>query len=560
MNEPQEGIIFEESSAESWIDPNANRDLSDSISAKSPTKTNAPTPAVSHLRTHSDLVQYTQLDMMTTPPLSSSTASPPIFPSSPMPSSSLVSSTPPGMTAASGTQYASIINPASNTSDYIVMTPTSGNTSSTSSLKRSGLIDHPSKVEDFIPTGVTSPSSQSSYTPQDDEAYQVMSPIESSSMSKAIPVKKTNGKPTNGTEDEAYIVMSPLSSAKSELKNSVDKKKTESPLTRRSKLDIALEQKTSDTRVDSSQEYEVMSPVNVDPERLKRISEEDGGNDPTPLSAIEERLSGVTTLGHTPGTPIHLRGDHGTTGGARPKQYARSTGSKRSSFCSDADGRWSPTSEMWAEHAVKAEEIDNQDYYPIDYSSSSRPGLGKSTASAIPIPSSAAVNCQRMSPASSGSLISGSTPNSVTESRLPHEFHFETKAKSYLRDDDETPDPPSHPLHQPRAHSISVSSSGSGTIKTGSQTGVANSGYRSRTGSITNRLIEIPYAKTHKLSPSQFKTPTGQSPNLISRFDNWFRSRTGSVPSRPPFANRRRHRTQSEGEKDSPENQEPEDK
>ena len=59
-----------------------------------------------------------------------------------------------------------------------------------------------------------------------------------------------------------------------------------------------------------------------------------------------------------------------------------------------------------------------------------------------------------------------------------------------------------------------------------------------------------------KTSPSAGASTAsiGQSPNLLTR---WFRSRTGSVPSKPDgMKGRRRHRTQSEGEKDSPENQE----
>ena len=45
----------------------------------------------------------------------------------------------------------------------------------------------------------------------------------------------------------------------------------------------------------------------------------------------------------TPGPPpVHMRSDSSSSitgyGGARPKQHSRSTGSKRSSFCSEGDG------------------------------------------------------------------------------------------------------------------------------------------------------------------------------------------------------------------------------
>jgi hypothetical protein len=44
------------------------------------------------------------------------------------------------------------------------------------------------------------------------------------------------------------------------------------------------------------------------------------------------------------------------------------------------------------------------------------------------------------------------------------------------------------------------------------------------------------------------------SPTVASRFESLFRVRAGSVPTRPPFLERRRHRTQSEGEQDADKN------
>ena len=44
---------------------------------------------------------------------------------------------------------------------------------------------------------------------------------------------------------------------------------------------------------------------------------------------------------------------------------------------------------------------------------------------------------------------------------------------------------------------------------------------------------------------------TGQSPSsMAARLTGWIRHRTGSVPSKSAISGRRRHRTQSEGEKD----------
>ena len=66
----------------------------------------------------------------------------------------------------------------------------------------------------------------------------------------------------------------------------------------------------------NNREYEIMSPVSVDPEKLMN---------PAPLSAIEERLTGGGGGGGlgTPGTPVHARSDSSSSigfGGARPKQ------------------------------------------------------------------------------------------------------------------------------------------------------------------------------------------------------------------------------------------------
>ena len=45
-------------------------------------------------------------------------------------------------------------------------------------------------------------------------------------------------------------------------------------------------------------------------------------------------------------------------------------------------------------------------------------------------------------------------------------------------------------------------------------------------------------------------TQAGTSPNtMAARLGSWFRTRAGSVPARPSMDGKRRHRTQSEGEK-----------
>ena len=63
--------------------------------------------------------------------------------------------------------------------------------------------------------------------------------------------------------------------------------------------------------------------------------------------------------------------------------------------------------------------------------------------------------------------------------------------------------------------------------------------------------VQVPSSSTlggpkHSV-PNQF----GTSPNstMASRLGSWFRNRAGSVPAKPSFSGRKRHRTQSEGEK-----------
>jgi len=70
------------------------------------------------------------------------------------------------------------------------------------------------------------------------------------------------------------------------------------------------------------------------------------------------------------------------------------------------------------------------------------------------------------------------------------------------------------------------------------------------------RHIDIPSSKSSSrsnISPFGRTPPSGASgsPTVAARLEGWFRHRAGSVPNRPPLQERRRHRTQSEGEKDT---------
>lgn len=670
---PATDTIFEESSAESCIDPAALRQMDSHLDYPIHT---GPGVTVSHQRTNSDHVMYTRVDIQN-------------YPGDPRGPNSAISSFASPPTTNSEIQYASIMAlkatpTATADSDYMDMTPKStAANSATSSLKR-----HTGTSSLLMEANITSPSSQSSYLALDDNedsAYHVMSPLgpptnintttttntthpnlpgggasssSSSSRSNSIILKDkplirdsnsslpisssrkasavstttsnvnviaTNIStksaqqqpaptvpPTMSEGDDDYMAMSPVTSNSvpsnisanqqpvplsklghfnnnnnilnndssnsngvTNRTNKVDTTPSTSSIVNttplsgqisRKNMDIPLKKQTTnssnDVRYSTNeynnklppqesdpplQDYEVMSPVSV----FRPLTEPLTGT-AQPLRAIEEQLGG-----YNPGTPTHMRSE--ISGGARRKtshSHVRSverTGSKRNSFCSDVDGRWSPIDMPVIDQ--EALDAETPDYVPIDYSQS---GAG------IPIPMG-----PRMSPASSNSVISG-TPNS-TESRFP-DFNHDSligvpmipssqskKAQSYIRHDDD--DSYEHPNHIPqRAYSISSGKGSSDLSSSGA--GAA----RVRTGS-TSRFMDIPgRGSRSKLTPSPYgKTPpsaasgvpAGQSPKFIARLDSFFRNRTGSVPSKSNFIRRRRHRTQSEGEKD--ENEEEED-
>merc|ERR1719471_2177740 len=226
---------------------------------------------------------------------------------------------------------------------------------------------------------------------------------------------------------------------------------------------------------------------------------------------------------------------------------------------------------------------------------------GASRNTAIPIPRGSVgtgpsgVHHGWMSSPSSGSFLSG-TPNSnseaATELTLGHR-----NVISYLRPDDDPPDndnaatelakphPPLKPYPvTPATAAAAIAAAAAAANKPPISTS-SNSSGRSRTSSLT-KFIEMPLGSSSRskgLSPSPFgrtppaaphTTPLGQSPAAnaassaagaggpppttsgLTALAGWFRSRAGSVPSRPSLSSRRRHRTHSEGEKDSQDNQE----
>ena len=153
---------------------------------------------------------------------------------------------------------------------------------------------------------------------------------------------------------------------------------------------------------------------------------------------------------------------------------------------------------------------------------------------------------QRMSPASSGSLISG-TPNSL-KGVDSFSAHTSELSKSNNDDRDATTvgrksDLSHHEEHKPsfihnRAYSLSSSNRPPTVSSSNSSIGSAlvPANRQNTTGDVV----------TGKLSTT---INSGTSPNtMAARLGSWFRTRAGSVPSRPSI-NGRRNRTQSEGEK-----------
>ena len=157
---------------------------------------------------------------------------------------------------------------------------------------------------------------------------------------------------------------------------------------------------------------------------------------------------------------------------------------------------------------------------------------------------------QRMSPASSGSLISG-TPNSFkgVDAFSSHTSDFDkcnnddgdpslNNSKERSQNDD---------IQKPsfiQSRAFSVSSSNRPPAVSSS-----NSSVGSALGSSCKQNTSVD-STTGK---SSVKVPTtnqsGTSPNtMAARLGSWFRTRAGSVPARPPLSGRRRHRTTSEGE------------
>jgi hypothetical protein len=237
-----------------------------------------------------------------------------------------------------------------------------------------------------------------------------------------------------------------------------------------------------------------MSPgVSHAPSSITGMSHEDSH---TSLAMLEESLGG-----HWRSSPRH----------ASPsfiKERSRPD-SKRNSSCFDDSEHW----EAWRyeDPPMGPDENYAMVYYP-----------GR-TSGARPTPHS------RLSPSSSSSALSG-TPS--RDSDFHDRLH---QISSYIRDDDDD----------------SV-----GRVTTRPPTSASsNTNRRSLTATTPRHIPSSTNSSRSNISPFG-KTPPSLlagSPTIVSRLEGLFRHRAGSVPSRPPVE-RRRHRTQSEGEKDATQN------
>ena len=152
------------------------------------------------------------------------------------------------------------------------------------------------------------------------------------------------------------------------------------------------------------------------------------------------------------------------------------------------------------------------------------------------------------------SSISTTQPMTAVISRL----RLDNDEPLDLDVEDEDQDETVVATHNPRAYSV-----GSRPPITGSNSSVSTTGSGSASSRhIKSRFIDIPGATTasgtsgtgtgshsSSISPGAALL-VGQSPSMAARLGSWIRHRTGSVPSKSAVSVRRRHRTQSEGEKD----------
>ncbi len=282
--------------------------------------------------------------------------------------------------------------------------------------------------------------------------------------------------------------------------------------------------------------YLVMSPV--EPEKHKHPEEDFAKRRATP--PVKMRATSIDSNG---GARPKTRGRYGGRGGQK-------SDSQRSSLCLD-DHPEVAGSKHWGINPSSPPEMEEIDYAPIAFHGGSHqsnhvpadPMMTASGSCAVPLPA-----------------VSRLRVNDNDEQLLDDvDHHMES---SHHESDGKT----HHHFSMPsgRAYSVGCRPPGHG----GSNSSVSTTG---STGNPNKRsaFINIPGA-THSnnsgsvshassVSPgaaltsglAAHNTSTGQSPSstMASKIGSWFRHRAGSVPAKSAIV-RRRHRTQSEGEKE----------
>lgn len=614
---PSTTTIIEESSAESCIDPaNFRRNRIDEVSD------DARRPSLPTTSAHDIGILYTPVECVSgasmpfTSVAVSSVTAPGSYASSPPSGTGVLYST---IVSSQDATMTSVSPPGPGSSDYMMMAspmppafhhqgPTnSGSSSSTSSLKRHTQIEPERKrlamlglEEDPFPalntTGVTSPSSQSSYNPleeeegENDSAYLIMSPTGSSggtlpkrgTTSSAVGIPSSSHHRRTGSssfrsgsievreeeESTQYVTMSPTVTLGKSGYSRVDASANTSrgaiilgaspsaaltshiperlPLFEPQKRSTPITKSDQPTEVASG--YMVMSPVNAESERTPKSS----------WLSEKFRASSVDTSG-----PPLLRSKD-------PLSNHKRDIFKRSSLCSEDEvpRGWSPVPPT--QHGNNP--VAQQNYNPMeDYEDFEPPSAPlyqqhhhthhphtrtSKSSSYIPI---SQTGQRRSSPASSSSVISG-TPNS-TEGAVARQHPPIIRSSS---DDDLMDDlaAPSELNEDESNHPTVHSTLKSRILSAKSNSRASNSSLASRGSS--SRCIDIPGGGVNKSTSSLSPNVSGQSSvastanssSMASwlgslfrgRADSAFRNRSDSVPSRPAGNGRRRHRTQSEGE------------
>jgi len=459
--------------------------------------------------------------------------------------SAILASSPPGnathySTILTGASLSAVIPPMTAgdkpVNDYMIMSPPTTTSSTKKSVKTandqpvkhkplSGLIDEfAMNDESSNASNVTSPNSQSSYNPlldmdvagtesntEDSNAYMVMSPATSSSgggsrmgtgprkISQHIKSNTTEKVGSASVTSEDYMDMSPASKGSVPIPN-----RNERALSFGTSPSAALTShlvdymKTSDSNSTTS-DYLIMSPV--DPDK----------NPDFKHPSIKLRTSSVEDSS---------QGSSGAGSGARPKTrgriYRGQSDSQRSSMSFDEHWELGFSPQESSGATLMGPEINELDYAPLDIARS--------------------VNLSK----------------AKVDSLNPKEVESKLRLDDF---EDEMIDEQEEVSKHPRAYSVGCRGSNSSVSTTGS----GSSHWRHH----KSRFIDIPGAttasgtsgtgtgsQTSSISPGTALI-SGQSPSTItSRLGSWIRHRTGSVPSKSAINGRRRHRTQSEGEKD----------